>query len=46
MGGACSTHGEMRNSHKILVGKVDRKRDHLKDLDTYIIIIILKRISR
>jgi hypothetical protein len=26
MGGACSTHGEMRNAFKILVGKPGRKR--------------------
>jgi hypothetical protein len=26
MGGECSTHGDMRNSYNILVGKPERKR--------------------
>jgi hypothetical protein len=26
VGGACSTHGEMRNAHKILIEKLDSKR--------------------
>jgi hypothetical protein len=26
MGGTCSTHGEMKNAHKILIGKPERKR--------------------
>jgi hypothetical protein len=26
MGGTCSFHGEMRNAHKVLVGKPEEKR--------------------
>jgi hypothetical protein len=26
MGGACSTHEEIRNAYKILIGKPERKR--------------------
>jgi hypothetical protein len=26
MGGVCSTHGEMRNEHKISIGKTEGKR--------------------
>jgi hypothetical protein len=31
MGGACSTHGELSNAYKSLVGKPEEK-NHLEDL--------------
>jgi hypothetical protein len=32
MGGVCSTHGEMRNAYKVLVGKPEGKRPQ-EDID-------------
>jgi hypothetical protein len=48
IGRACGKHGEIRNIHKILVGKSEKKTDHHQDLDVHRIILkeVLGRTNR